>query len=77
MNRTRLHVIEGKSASPRLCDTCWSGVVMRSARAQEDEVFCMYVNRGVSMDIVSCNRYVEREGDPGSPAKACESAWVA
>jgi hypothetical protein len=33
MNRTRLYVIEGKSSAPRLCDSCASGVVMRSAAA--------------------------------------------
>ncbi len=77
MNRTRLPVIEGKTATLRLCDTCASGVVLRSAAAAEDEVFCLYIARCVSSDIVSCNRYAERDGGPGIAAQLCESAWVA
>jgi len=75
--KTRLHVIEGKSATPRLCGTCWSGVVMRSARSEEDEVFCQYVNRPVSNDIVSCDRYAERDSGNSPSAQTHESAWVA
>jgi uncharacterized cysteine cluster protein YcgN (CxxCxxCC family) len=76
MNRTRLHVIEGKSA-PRLCDSCASGVVMRSAGAENDTVFCLFINCWVQIDIASCNRYAERDSGPGSAAQVCESAWVA
>ena len=78
MNRTGLHVIQGKSANRRrLCDTCTGAVVMRSAGVPDDEVFCLFVNRGVSIDITRCNRYSEREGGPGCGAQVCESAWVA
>jgi len=77
MNRTRLHVIEGKSAASRLCDSCASGVVMRSAGAENDTVFCLFINRLVQIDIASCNRYAERDSGPGSAVQACESAWVA
>ena len=77
MNRTRLHVIEGKTATPRLCDTCASGVVMRSATAAEDHVFCLFIALYVAPDIVSCNRYAERDGGPGVAAQLCETAWVA
>ena len=77
MNRTRLHVIEGKAAASRLCDTCASGVVLRSAPSNVDEVFCLFIARGVSTDIVSCNRYAERDGGPGAAAQVCETAWVA
>ena len=77
MNRTRLHVIEGKTATPRLCDTCASGVVMRSAAAAEDQVFCLFIALFVSPDIISCNRYAERNCGPGAAAQVCETAWVA
>ena len=75
--KTRLHVIQGKSAAPRLCGTCWSGVVMRSARAEEDEVFCQYVSRHVANDIVSCDRYAERDSGQSPSAQVHQSAWVA
>ena len=77
MTRTRLHVIEGKTATPRLCDTCASGVVLRSAASSEDEVFCLFIARCVSPDIISCNRHAEHDGGPGTAAQACETAWVA
>lgn len=77
MNRTRLHVIEGKTATSRLCDTCASGVVMRSAASAGDEVFCLFIARCVSPDIVSCNRYAERDCGPGAATQLCETAWVA
>lgn len=77
MNRTRLHVIEGKTLTSRLCDTCGSGVVMRSAKASEDEVFCLFIAHCVSPDIVSCNRYSERNAGPGAATQLCETAWVA
>ena len=77
MNRTRLHVIEGKSAAPRLCDSCASGVVMRSATAANETVFCLFINCWVQIDIASCNRYSERDGGSGNAAQVCESAWVA
>lgn len=76
MNRTRLHVIEGKTATTRLCDTCASGLVLRSAGAVRDEVFCLLIARCVSPDIISCNRYAERDGGPGAAAWLCETAWV-
>ena len=77
MSRTRLHVIESKTATSRLCDTCASGVVLRSAAAPDDEVFCLFITRTVASDIVSCNRYLERDSGPGAAAQLCESAWVA
>jgi hypothetical protein len=78
MNRkTCLHVIEGKSAAPRLCDTCWSGVIMRSAKAAEDEVFCQFVSRNIANDIISCDRYAERDDSSARAGRACDSAWVA
>ena len=77
MNRTRLHVIEGKTATSRLCDTCASGVVLRSAASIEDEVFCLFIARCIPPDIISCNRYADRDGGPGAAAQLCETAWVA
>ena len=76
MNRARLHVIEGKTACSRLCDTFVSGVVMSRASGEED-VFCLFIAHFVSPDIVSCNRYAERDGGPGAAAQLCETAWVA
>jgi hypothetical protein len=77
MNRTRLHVLQGKSAAPRLCDTCESAVVLRSAAANEDEVVCLVIGRAVAADIVTCNRYIEREVRTGAAAQAWGNAWVA
>lgn len=82
MNRkSRLQLIGGKStastAAQRLCDRCWSGVVMRSAHAGEDEVFCQVITRPVSNDIVQCNCFAEREGTKAQAAQVHESAWVA
>ncbi len=77
MNRTRLHVMEGNAASPRLCDTCASGVVFRSAAAPEDEVFCLFMARCVPPDVIRCNRYAERHCGPGVMSQVYETAWVA
>ena len=77
MNRTRLHVIKGKTVTSRLCDTCASGVVMRSATAVEDEVFCLFIARYVPTDMVCCNRYADRDGGAGADAQMCETVWAA
>ena len=77
MNRTtRLHLIEPKAKPRRLCDSCASGVVMRSAGVEEYDVFCLFINCRVSGDVVHCNRFTERETAPGLAAQSCESAWV-
>lgn len=77
MIRTRLHVMECQTAGPRLCDTCASGVVLRSAAAPEDEVFCLFMARCVASDVIRCNRYAERDCGPGAMSQVYENAWVA
>lgn len=77
MIQTRLHVIEGIPASPRLCDTCGSGAVLRSAAALEDEVFCLFMARCVPPDVSRCNCYAERDCGPGAMSQSYENVWVA
>jgi hypothetical protein len=76
--KTCLHLIASNAdvKSHRLCDTCASGVVMRTAGIEEPDVFCLFINCRVSPGVVHCNRYAQRESAPGAAAPICESAWV-
>jgi len=58
---SRLKVLNGtRSAhSPRLCDTCQSGVVRRGAAESDEHIYCLVTGREVSTRIVECNRYVD------------------
>ena len=47
------------SATPRLCDTCQSGIVTRGASDSDEQVFCLITNQRIHRGIVG-NRYVNR-----------------
>jgi hypothetical protein len=47
------------SATPRLCDTCQSGIVTRGASDSDEQVFCLITNQRIHRSIVG-NRYVNR-----------------
>ena len=74
--KARLYLIGAKPKPRRLCDSCSSGVVMRSAGVEEYDVFCLFINCRVSPDVVNCNRYAERDATPGLADRLCESAFV-
>jgi hypothetical protein len=74
----RFSIIQGKpTPRARLCDTCINGVVMSGAQQDQEEVFCLLIARHTQIDVVSCNRYVQRDIGPCSAAWANETAWVA
>ena len=59
---TRLKVLKGTRSAhtPRLCDTCRSGVVRRGAADSDEQIYCTIVEREVRTRVVECNRYVDR-----------------
>lgn len=59
---TLLKVMSGTRSpeSPRLCDTCQSGVVHRGAAESDEHVYCTVIERQVQTRVVECNRYVYR-----------------
>jgi hypothetical protein len=48
------------SSSPRLCDSCWNGVVMRGASENEERVFCTAMQREVRTRVIECSGFAER-----------------
>ena len=74
MLNPRFSVIDGR---PRLCDTCLHGVVLGGAGENEENVFCLKIDRFTDMDVVSCNRYV-RDGKACPAVRAAsQAAWCA
>ncbi len=60
--------------APRLCDSCESGLIMRGAADSDERVFCMRMEKPVSMRITECNQYVDRTQPPLWALK--QIAWV-
>ncbi|SRR5258708_32024214 len=46
--------------SPRLCDTCESGVVIRGVAEGEEQVFCSLMERSVAMRVAECSQYHDK-----------------
>jgi len=59
---TRLKVPGGTRSpdSPRLCDTCQSGVVRKGAPESDEDVYCTFTKQRIARSVVECNRYVDR-----------------
>jgi hypothetical protein len=60
--------------APRLCDTCTNGVITRGVSDSEEQVFCSFMAKPVSMRVTDCNRYT----DGGKPSlwDMRRIAWV-
>lgn len=59
---------------PRLCDSCWSGVVLRGASESEERIYCRNIERDIRMRVVECSEYSAR-GEP-SLYDLRKIAWV-
>jgi len=59
---TLLKIMSGTRSpeSPRLCDTCDSGMVHRGAAESDEHVYCTIIERQVHTRVVECNRYQNR-----------------
>lgn len=61
-------------SQPRLCDSCWSGVVLRGASESEERIYCRDIGRDIRMRVVECSEYSAR-GEP-SLYDFRKIAWV-
>ena len=59
---TKLKVLNGtrSSTTPRLCDTCQSGLVRKGAAESDERIYCFIMERDIKTRVVECNRYVDR-----------------
>ena len=60
--------------APRLCDRCWSGVVLRGAADSEELVFCERLERPVTIRVIQCSRFEDRTEE--SLHELREIAWA-
>lgn len=61
---TKIKVIHGTRSdkAPRLCDTCWNGLIVRGAADSDEQVFCNSLDAPVklSMRVVECSRFNDK-----------------
>ena len=59
---TKLKIVNGtrSSSTPRLCDTCQSGLVRKGAAESDERIHCLLMERDLKTRVVECNRYVDR-----------------
>jgi len=74
MNQIKVFQGTRSTDTPRLCDSCESGVVMRGSADSDEYVFCTRLEKRVTMRVTECNRYVNRADVPLWAMK--EIAWV-
>lgn len=60
--------------APRLCDRCWSGVVLRGPADSEELVFCELLERPVTIRVTQCSRFEDRTEE--SLHELREIAWT-
>ena len=60
--------------APRLCDRCWSGVVLRGPADSEELVFCERLERPITMRVTQCSRFEDRTEE--SLHELREIAWT-
>ena len=73
---TQIKVFQGTRSvdSPRLCDSCSNGVVMRGPADSEEYIHCSLMEKPIKMRVTECNRYVDRSKPSLWAMK--EIAWV-
>lgn len=59
---TKLKIMNGTrtSSTPRLCDTCQSGLVRKGAAESDERIYCLIMERNLETRVVECSRYVDR-----------------
>jgi hypothetical protein len=70
----RFSVIDGKH---RLCGICLHGVVLGGPGENEENAYCLKIERFTGMDVVSRNRYVRDSKACLAVRAAAETAWPA
>lgn len=74
MNNLKVFHGTRSADSPRLCDSCNNGVVLRGPADSEEYVYCSLVEKQIPIRVTECNRYSDRTHAPLWALK--EIAWV-
>lgn len=49
-----------RSDNIRLCDTCSNGQVMRGPAESEEVVYCHYLDKPITLQVVECTNYQDK-----------------